>query len=53
MLNSFKPSTGVIKRVSVYPSEIGKKKMEFEELYGPQDIYKSKENPTDIKSEGV
>ena len=40
LFNSFKPQTGYIKNVKVYQSNLGKERMEQEELFGPQDIWK-------------
>ncbi|CAO3611761.1 unnamed protein product [Cunninghamella blakesleeana] len=40
VLNGFKPKTGVIERVSIYPSEFGKERLELEEREGPpKDIF--------------
>ncbi|KAI9253507.1 hypothetical protein BDA99DRAFT_172498 [Phascolomyces articulosus] len=35
VLNAFKPTTSVIKQVSIYPSEFGKERMAREEMEGP------------------
>ena len=43
LFNSFKPPTGLIKSIKVYQSNIGKEKMENEEKYGPQGIWKDEE----------
>ncbi|KAI8352103.1 hypothetical protein BD560DRAFT_450003 [Blakeslea trispora] len=42
VLNGFKPDTGVIQRVSIYPSEFGKERLKQEETQGPpSEIFKS------------
>ncbi|KAI8330502.1 hypothetical protein BC941DRAFT_475610 [Chlamydoabsidia padenii] len=42
VLNGFKPKTGVIERVSIYPSEFGKERIEKEEREGPpKEIFKA------------
>ena len=43
LFNSFKQPTGLIKSIKVYQSNIGKEKMENEEKYGPQGIWKDEE----------
>eukprot|EP00124_Ichthyophonus_hoferi_P000985 Ihof_evm17s43 gene=Ihof_evmTU17s43 len=35
VFNSFKPTSGTVLKVSVFPSEFGKKRMEDEDKYGP------------------
>ena len=40
LFSSFAPTGGSIKKVSVYQSEFGKKKMEEELVNGPVEIFK-------------
>ncbi|KAI8645138.1 hypothetical protein BD408DRAFT_412314 [Parasitella parasitica] len=43
VLGGFKPDTGSIKSVTIYPSEFGKERLALEETQGPpKDIFKSK-----------
>ncbi|KAI8098706.1 uncharacterized protein BX664DRAFT_254641 [Halteromyces radiatus] len=52
VLNGFKPKTGIIERVSIYPSEFGKERLEKEEREGPpKDIFKSTTDNDDNNSE--
>lgn len=39
LFNSLKPKSGTIQKVTVYPSEFGKKRMEEEEREGPKEIW--------------
>ncbi|CAO0793893.1 unnamed protein product [Mucor circinelloides] len=42
VLGGFKPDTGIIKSVTIYPSEFGKERLALEETQGPpQEIFKS------------
>lgn len=48
LFSSFAPEGGRIERVSVYPSEFGKERMQREELEGPpRDIFKKKQDSDD------
>lgn len=48
VLNGFKPKTGVIERVTIFPSEFGKERIAREEREGPpKEIFKSTENDKD------
>ncbi|CAO3622636.1 unnamed protein product [Mucor hiemalis] len=43
VLSGFKPDTGIIKSVSIYPSEFGKERLLLEDTQGPpQEIFKNK-----------
>lgn len=45
MLQAFKPVTGVIESVKIYPSEFGKERMALEAIQGPpKDIFKTAED---------
>lgn len=45
LFNSLKPKEGIIKRVIVYPSEFGLKRMEIENKEGPSEIWRGDEEP--------
>ncbi|KAI8367397.1 pre-rRNA processing protein Esf1 [Choanephora cucurbitarum] len=53
VLNGFKPDTGVIHRVVIYPSEFGKERLKQEETQGPpSEIFKtSKSQENDSESD--
>lgn len=43
VLSGFKPDTGIIKSVTIYPSEFGKERLALEDTQGPpQEIFKNK-----------
>ncbi|KAI7904638.1 uncharacterized protein BX663DRAFT_550295 [Cokeromyces recurvatus] len=43
VLSTFKPDTGIIKKVTIYPSEFGKERLALEETQGPpKEIFKKK-----------
>lgn len=43
VLSGFKPDTGIIKSVTIYPSEFGKERLALEDTQGPpQEIFKTK-----------
>ncbi|RCH88892.1 pre-rRNA-processing protein esf1 [Rhizopus stolonifer] len=45
VLNGFKPDTGVIQSVTIYPSEFGKERLKLEETQGPPtEIFKHKKS---------
>lgn len=46
--SSFLPEDGQLKKVTVYPSDFGKQRMQQEEIEGPGDIFKQ---GTDVKDE--
>jgi len=50
LFNSFKPESGSVISVTVYPSEFGKQRMEEEQIKGPQEI-KSNNNVADDDDE--
>ncbi len=48
MLQGFKPPTGVIESVKIYPSEFGKERLEKEAIEGPpKDIFLDQQNESD------
>ncbi|KAK8128185.1 hypothetical protein PG984_009293 [Apiospora sp. TS-2023a] len=52
LFSSFVPKGGKIERISVYPSEFGKGRIEREELEGPpKEIFKQKSDSSDEESE--
>ncbi|KAH7031251.1 uncharacterized protein B0I36DRAFT_323516 [Microdochium trichocladiopsis] len=52
LFSSFAPKGGRIERVSVYPSEFGKERMQREELEGPpREIFRKKQDSDEDKSE--
>ncbi|KAI1416958.1 hypothetical protein F5Y13DRAFT_153452 [Hypoxylon sp. FL1857] len=52
LFNSFVPKGGRIERVSIYPSEFGKERMQREELEGPpKEIFKRTSDSQDEESE--
>lgn len=53
LFNSFLPSGGIIKSVTIYPSEFGKARMNEEEIKGPIELVESKtEENKDENEEG-
>jgi len=48
VLSGFKPDTGIIKSVTIYPSEFGKERIALEDAQGPPpEIFKKKNNDSD------
>ena len=50
LLNGFKPVTGAIKSVKIFPSEFGKERLDYENLHGPM-IAGKKDSSEKIKEE--
>ncbi|CAD5115986.1 DgyrCDS4917 [Dimorphilus gyrociliatus] len=44
IFNSFKPSTGVVKSITIYPSEFGLQRMKQEDLEGPKELFEKEES---------
>lgn len=54
VLSGFKPDTGIIKSVTIYPSEFGKERLVLEDTQGPpQEIFKNKKIEEDSDDEEV
>lgn len=52
VINSFLPPTGTLLKVSIYPSEFGKERLEREEMEGPpREIFASTGDPADDNDE--
>ncbi|KAI7889350.1 uncharacterized protein EV154DRAFT_424050, partial [Mucor mucedo] len=54
VLSGFKPDTGIIKSVAIYPSEFGKERLVLEDTQGPpQEIFRNKKINEDSDNEEV
>ncbi|KAJ9067180.1 pre-rRNA-processing protein esf1 [Entomophthora muscae] len=52
VFNSLKPESGAILSVSVYPSEFGKERMEYENIHGPpKEIFENPDHNSDVSSD--
>lgn len=54
VMNTFKPSTSVIKSVTIYPSEFGKERLAKEEMEGPpREIFKDSKKDDDSDQDEI
>lgn len=51
LFNSMKPQEGLIKKITVYPSDFGLERMKVENLEGPQEIWKEHNGKEDLAEE--